>query len=47
MSSAVLDRVLAIPDYDDLPQMGLSKAGLAASLSIQPLARKFNLKLPS
>jgi len=30
MPSLVLDRVLAIPDYDDRPQMGLSKAGLAA-----------------
>jgi hypothetical protein len=26
----VLDRILAIPDYDDRPQMGLSRAGLAA-----------------
>jgi hypothetical protein len=30
MSSAVLDRVLAIPDHDDVPQMGLSRSGLAA-----------------
>lgn len=30
MSSAVLDRILAIPDYDDRPQMGLSRSGLAA-----------------
>jgi hypothetical protein len=30
MPSAVLDRVLAIPDYDDRPQMGLSRSGLAA-----------------
>lgn len=31
MTSAVLDRVLAIPDYDlDRPQMGLSRSGLAA-----------------
>jgi hypothetical protein len=30
MSSAVLDRILAIPDFDDRPQMGLSRSGLAA-----------------